>query len=230
VAGAEAIALRTDNLTKTYRSGPAEVTVFQGLDLEVRQGESVALVGESGAGKSTLLHLLGGLDRPTGGEIYYGAKGITKLTDGELSEFRNRAIGFVWQSHGLLPEFSALENVMMPLLIRGMAREQAEPPAAARLEEVGLGARKDHRAGELSGGEQQRVSLARALAAAPQVLLADEPTGNLDYRTGETMIELLEQLQRTHRLTSVIVTHNLAFARRCDRVLVLEKGRLNPYV
>lgn len=217
------------------------MTVFEGLNLEVRRGESVALVGESGAGKSTLLHLLGGLDRPTGGEIYYGAKGISKLTDGELSEFRNHAIGFVWQSHSLLPEFSALENVMMPLLIRGVPREEAEVPAMSKLVEVGLKERLHHRAGELSGGEQQRVALARALAARPQVLLADEPTGNLDYRTGEAIVQLLENLHRTHQLTSVIVTHNLAFARRCDRVLLLEKGRLcadtggpesdgNPYV
>ncbi len=226
MAGDEALAIRAENLAKTYRSGTTAITVFRGLSFEVRKGESVALVGESGAGKSTLLQLLGCLDRPSEGSIYFGSKGIANLTDAELSEFRNRMIGFVWQSHSLLPEFTALENVMMPLLIRGVPRRQAEPPAREKLEETGLRDRMSNRAGELSGGEQQRVALARALVAGPAVLLADEPTGSLDYRTGEGIVQLLENLHRSHQLTSVVVTHNLAFARRCDRVLTLEKGTL----
>jgi lipoprotein-releasing system ATP-binding protein len=188
----------------------------------------LALVGESGAGKSTLLHLLGGLDRPSGGTIYYGSTEISGLSDSVQADFRNREIGFVWQIHYLLPEFSALENVMMPLLIRGESHAKAASESMARLDEVGLRARSTHRAGELSGGEQQRVVLARALVGRPQVLLADEPTGNLDFRTGEMIFELLEHLHRSHQLTSVFVTHNLLFARRCDRVLTMEKGGLVP--
>jgi len=186
------------------------------------------LVGESGAGKSTLLHLLGGLDTPSGGTIYYGEREISGLSRSEQADFRNNEIGFVWQIHYLLPEFTALENVMMPLLIRGWSHARAVPQSRARLDEVGLGARASHRAGELSGGEQQRVVLARALAGEPSVLLADEPTGNLDFRTGEMIFELLEGLHRSHQLTSVFCTHNLAFARRCDRVLSLDKGGLVP--
>jgi lipoprotein-releasing system ATP-binding protein len=184
------------------------------------------MVGESGAGKSTLLHLLGGLDRPTSGTIYYKAKDLSGLGDSELADFRNRAVGFVWQIHYLLPEFTALENVMMPLLIRGKSHAEAASASRARLEEVGLGARTGHRAGELSGGEQQRVVLARALVGNPSVLLADEPTGNLDVRTGEMIFDLLTSLHRSHQLTSIFVTHNLSFARRCDRILRLDGGVL----
>ena len=202
--------------------------VFSGVNLTVDRGEMLAMVGESGAGKSTLLHLLGGLDRPSGGTIYYGRTEISGLSDSEQADFRNREIGFVWQIHYLLPEFTALENVMMPLLIRGSSRTQAASESLARLDEVGLRARSSHRAGELSGGEQQRVVLARALVGRPKVLLADEPTGNLDFRTGEMIFELLADLHRTHQLTSVFVTHNLSFARRCDRVLAMEKGGLVP--
>ncbi len=220
--------LRAENLTKVYRSGQTDLVVFDNLNLEVRRGERLALVGESGAGKSTLLHLLGGLDRPTSGTIYYKAKDISGLTDSELADFRGREIGFVWQIHYLLPEFTALENVMMPLLIRGVTRADAASSSLERLDEVGLRARASHRAGELSGGEQQRVVLARALVGNPSVLLADEPTGNLDVRTGEMIFELLERLHRIHSLTSVFVTHNRSFARRCDRVLELESGRLVP--
>ncbi len=219
-------AIRAIGLEKRYPSGDADLVVLAGLDLEVAEGERLAVVGESGAGKSTLLHLLGGLDRPTRGRIYFGEKELTKLGDSELAEFRNREIGFVWQSHYLLPEFTALENVMMPLLIRGVPAAEAAGVARARLEEAGLGGRLRHRAGELSGGEQQRVALARALAGKPRVLLADEPTGNLDARTGEMIIALLAELHRSHRLTSIYVTHNLSFARRCDRVLKLEGGVL----
>jgi lipoprotein-releasing system ATP-binding protein len=220
--------IRVRGLSKVYQSGGADLVVFSGVDLEVHRGEMLALVGESGAGKSTLLHLLGGLDRPSGGTIYYGSTEISGLSDSAQADFRNREIGFVWQIHYLLPEFTAQENVMMPLLIRGCSRPQAASESLARLDEVGLGARSSHRAGELSGGEQQRVVLARALVGRPQVLLADEPTGNLDFRTGEMIFELLEGLHRSHQLTSVFVTHNLSFARRCDRVLTMEKGGVVP--
>jgi lipoprotein-releasing system ATP-binding protein len=219
--------IRVEGLTKIYRSGDAELVIFADLNFEVERGERLALVGESGAGKSTLLHLLGGLDRPTGGTIYYQTKDITRLADSELADFRNREIGFVWQIHYLLPEFTALENVMMPLLIRGAQHGEAASKSLERLDEVGLRARTSHRAGELSGGEQQRVVLARALVGNPSVLLADEPTGNLDFRTGEMIFELLQGLHQSHQLTSVFVTHNLSFARRCDRILRMEGGRLN---
>jgi lipoprotein-releasing system ATP-binding protein len=220
--------IRARNLTKIYRSGSANLAIFSNLSLDVEQGEMLALVGESGAGKSTLLHLLGGLDTPSEGTIYYGSKEITVLADAERAGFRNREIGFVWQIHYLLPEFTALENVMMPLLIRGEPHARAVSEAEARLDEVGLRERAWHRAGELSGGEQQRAVLARALVGKPSVLLADEPTGNLDFRTGEMIFNLLEGLHRSHRLTSVFVTHNLSFAQRCTRVLSLEKGGLVP--
>jgi lipoprotein-releasing system ATP-binding protein len=220
--------IRVRDLAKVYKSGESDLIVFADVSLDVGKGEMLALVGESGAGKSTLLHLLGGLDRPSKGTIYYGGTEISGLADTEQADFRNREIGFVWQIHYLLPEFTALENVMMPLLIRGVPHAQAESESFARLDEVGLRARSSHRAGELSGGEQQRVVLARALVGRPSVLLADEPTGNLDFRTGEMIFELLAGLHRTHQLTSVLVTHNLSFANRCDRVLNLEKGGLVP--
>jgi lipoprotein-releasing system ATP-binding protein len=220
--------IRARGLTKVFKSGGADLAIFTDLDLDVAQGEMLALVGESGAGKSTLLHLLGGLDRPSRGTIYYGSREISGLADSAQADFRNREIGFVWQIHYLLPEFTALENVMMPLLIRGFSHKEAATAGQARLDEVGLLPRATHRAGELSGGEQQRIVLARALVGNPSVLLADEPTGNLDFRTGEMIFDLLAGLHRSHRLTSVFVTHNLAFARRCDRVLSMEKGGLVP--
>ncbi len=218
--------IRAVNLEKRYRSGDSDLVVFSGLNLEVVEGERLALVGESGSGKSTLLHLLGGLDTPTSGAIYFGQHDICQLRANELAEFRNRELGFVWQIHSLLAEFSAIENVMMPLLIRGQNREQAEPESLTRLDEVGLRNRASHRAGELSGGEQQRVVLARALAGNPKVLLADEPTGSLDFKTGEMIMELIDELHRSRRLTSIHVTHNLQFARRADRIVKLEQGRL----
>jgi len=224
----EPIAIRAANLSKRYRSGEDTLVVFDGLGLEVARGEKLAVVGESGAGKSTLLHLLGGLDRPSSGAIYFGERDITKLADSDLADLRNRSIGFVWQIHYLLPEFTALENVMMPLLVRGSARAEARQAAMARLEEVGLRGRALHRAGELSGGEQQRVVLARALVGKPEFLFADEPTGNLDAKTGGMIMELLDEMHRSHGLTSVYVTHNPAFASRCDRVLKLEGGTLSP--
>src|SRR5579862_9328638 len=219
-------AIRAVGLTKRYRSGDGELVVFEDLNFEVERGEKLALVGESGAGKSTLLHLLGGLDRPTDGAIYFEQNDICQLPPHELAEFRNRELGFVWQIHSLLAEFTALENVMMPLLIRGQSREVAESVSMERLEEVGLRSRATHRAGELSGGEQQRVVLARALVGEPKVLLADEPTGSVDFRTGEMIMDLIEELHRSRRLTSIHVTHNLEFARRADRIVKMEHGAL----
>ena len=219
-------AIRAEFLAKTYRSGASEVVVFDGLLLDVRRGELIAIIGESGAGKSTLLHLLGGLDRPSKGRIYFGHRDLGSLSDKQLADFRNKTLGFVWQSPSLLPEFTALENVMMPLLIRGMEPEEAGAIAKARLTEVGLQTRELHRPGELSGGEQQRVALARALAGNPEVLLADEPTGSLDHKTGEMIMGALKDLHRAHGLTSIFVTHNLAFARQCERILELRKGNL----
>lgn len=220
--------LRIENLAKTYRSGDKELMVFQDLSLVVDAGEQVAVIGESGAGKSTLLHLIGGLDSPTSGAIYYRHKNIIGLSESALSEFRNREIGYVWQQHHLLPEFSALENVSMPLRIRGESGAEAMAAARTSLEEVGLRDRVHHRSGELSGGEQQRIAIARALTANPSLLLADEPTGNLDEGTGEMIFNLLGDIRRRRNLTTLLVTHNLHFARRCDRVLKLEGGALRP--
>lgn len=225
------VLIRAAGLEKRYRSGDTDLVIFSGLDFEIEAGERLALIGESGAGKSTLLHLLGGLDTPTSGAIYFGQNDICRLRANELAEFRNRELGFVWQIHSLLAEFTAIENVMMPLLIRGRSREEAQPVALARLDEVGLRSRASHRAGELSGGEQQRVVLARALVGDPQVLLADEPTGSLDFRTGEMIMGLIEDLHRSRQssgrpLTSIHVTHNLQFARRAHRIMRLEQGKL----
>jgi len=227
--GTESV-IRAESLAKIYRSSAGEVRVFDSLSLEVRTGERLAIIGESGSGKSTLLHLLGGLDRPSGGNIYYGTQNISHFTDRELANFRNRELGFVWQNPSLLSEFAALENVMMPLLIRGLEPEEARSAARRRLDEVGLKAREDHRAGELSGGEQQRVALARALAGNPRFLLADEATGNLDHRTGDMIADLIAELHANNGLTSIFVTHNLSFAEHCDRVLELDKGRLSSPV
>jgi len=186
----------------------------------------LAIVGESGAGKSTLLHILGTLDRPSEGNVYCGLTPLRSLSDDDAADFRNREIGFVWQFHYLLPEFTALENVAMPLLVRGRRRAEAEQEAGHWLREVGLAERAEHRSGELSGGEQQRVALARALVTRPRLLMADEPTGDLDGRTAELVFTLIARLHREHRLTSLIVTHNLDFARRCDRVLRMHQGQV----
>ncbi len=220
------IAIRADALKRAYRSGGSEITVFKDLSLRVSPGEQLAIIGESGAGKSTLLHLLGGLEKPDGGQIFFGDQSIVDLPDDELAAFRNRQVGFVWQNPSLLPEFTALENVMMPLLIRGVHPSAAAQTGQTRLAEVGLADRAFHRSGELSGGEQQRVALARALVGGPKCLLADEPTGSLDARTGETIIKLLGDLHAAYGLTSIFVTHNLSFARKCDRVLELKNGNL----
>jgi lipoprotein-releasing system ATP-binding protein len=226
VTAPPSVAIRAVGLGKKYRSGDHDLVVFSDLNFEIAEGEKLALVGESGAGKTTLMHLLGGLDRPTEGAIYFGQNDICKLTGDQLSEFRNRELGYVWQIQSLLAEFTAVENVMMPLLIRGQSRDVAEPVSMARLDEVGLRNRAHHRAGELSGGEQQRVVLARALTGDPRVLLADEPTGSLDFRTGEMIMSLLDDLHKSRRLTSIHVTHNLNFARRADRAVALERGQL----
>ena len=217
--------ISVESLAKTYR-GANELTIFADMTFVVNPGERLALIGESGAGKSTLLHLLGGLDTPTGGAIRFGDTDITRLNQRELADFRNREIGFVWQVQSLLPEFTALENVMMPLLVRGEDPSSAKPKAEKMLTEVGLAARFEHRAGELSGGEQQRVVLARALVGQPKYLLADEPTGNQDEQTASQILDLLERLQAQFQLTSVIVTHSSALASRCTRTLRLAKGGL----
>jgi lipoprotein-releasing system ATP-binding protein len=224
---ANEILLRVTNLTKVYSGRAEEVVVFRDLNFEIARGEMVAVVGESGAGKSTLLHLLGGLDRPTSGSVKVDEFDIAKNAELDLARFRNRRVGFVFQFHHLLPEFSATENVMMPLLINGVTKRDASTRARVLLERVGLAGRVDHRPGELSGGEQQRVALARALVCAPSLLLADEPTGNLDERTGDEVHALVRQLQREERLTAVIATHNQKLAALCDRVLRLENGRLS---
>ena len=218
--------LRVESLGKTYRSGAMDLTVFSALNLELYFGESVAVIGESGAGKSTLLHLLGALDRPTAGEIYFESQPLSGRSYTELAGIRNRKIGFVWQSYYLQPEFTALENVMMPLLIAETARREAESQARPWLERVGLADRASHRAGELSGGEQQRVTIARALVTEPKLVLADEPTGNLDADNAEAIMGLLVGLPRAQKLTVVIATHSPTLARRCDRVFRIDSGQI----
>jgi len=218
--------LRAEGLAKTYVSGPNPVKVFEDLNLTVDAGEMIAVVGPSGAGKSTLLHLLGGLDHPTRGSVKLAEFDIFKLAEVDLARFRNREIGFIFQFHHLLPEFTAIENAMMPLLIARHSRRDAGRLAGAMLERVGLGDRQDHRPGELSGGEQARVALARSLVTQPRLLLADEPTGDLDSRSSESIHSLLREVHRSQKLTSVIATHNERLASICDRVLHLEDGRL----
>ncbi len=220
--------LRCEDLRKTYQSGDKSLTVFDNLNLSIMRGELVAIVGESGCGKSTLLHLLGGLDRATSGRILFEDADIAGYTNEQLADYRNRSVGFVWQIHYLLPEFTAAENVAMPLRIRGASAAETDAAALRSLADVGLADRAHHRSGELSGGEQQRVVLARALAASPALLLADEPTGNLDTATGERVFDLIGEVGRSRNLTTVLVTHNPAFAARCDRVLRLEDGKLHP--
>ena len=219
--------LKVHDLHKAYESGGQRLEILTGLSLEVDAGEMVGITGVSGSGKSTLLHLVGGMDRPDRGSIRILDREIGDLSLSELSGFRNEVIGFVFQFHHLLPEFTALENVMMPLLIRGTPLQQAADPAKALLQDVGLGERGHHRPGELSGGEQQRVALARALIGRPKLLLADEPTGNVDPETGQAIGALFRELHTRHRLTSIIVTHNERLARICSRAFRLEKGRLN---
>lgn len=218
--------LRAEGLKKVFRSGKSDLVLFENLSFQVARGEMVAIVGESGAGKSTLLHILGTLDHASAGEVYCGNLWVSALSEAAAAEFRNREIGFVWQFHYLLPEFTAAENVAMPLLLRGQSQEQAQGEAIRWLRQVGLEQRWHHRSGELSGGEQQRVALARALVTQPRLLLADEPTGDLDGRTADAVFELITRLHSDCQLTSLIATHNVAFARRCHRVLRLQDGRI----
>ncbi len=219
--------MEAHGLRKVFPSPEGELVVLDGLELEVSPGELLAIVGESGAGKSTLLHLLAALDAPSAGTIHFDGQDLSQFSPEQLADYRNRSIGFVWQLSNLLLDFSAAENVLLPLLARGEPLEGARQAATERLAEVGLAGRARHLAGELSGGEQQRAALARALVTRPRLLLADEPTGNLDEATAEGVFALVEQLHRAHALTSVIATHNLILAGRCDRVLRLEHGRLH---
>ena len=234
--------VQVNGLEKTYRTARGELNLFHGLNLQVKTGEMVAIVGQSGAGKSTLLHILGALDAPSAGTVTCASINVAQLSPRQAAAFRNREIGFVWQFHYLLPEFTALENVAMPLLARGTRNSGARGDssssmgwkmealalAANWLREVGLEDRAGHRPGELSGGEQQRVALARALVNHPRLLLADEPTGDLDRITAGRVFDLIERLHLSHGLTSILVTHNLDLAARCTRSLRLENGRLAP--
>ena len=215
------------NLSKTFRGGDGGlITVLSGVGLEVARGEMVAIVGTSGAGKSTLLHLLGALDRPTSGEIFLQGQAIARLNDDVLSQLRNRTVGFVFQFHHLLREFTALENVEMPMRIAGWPLARRRDRARDLLTRVGLDGRLHHRPGQLSGGEQQRAAVARALATDPALLLADEPSGNLDHANAERLHDLMGGLAQDLELAVVVVTHNRSLAGRADRVLLLEEGRL----
>ena len=217
--------IRVDDVYKHYTRQQAEIEVLRGIHMEVAAGEMVAIVGPSGAGKSTLLHLLGGLDRPTSGAIHYDDWALHQFRDEELADFRNRHIGFVFQFHHLLPEFSALENAMMPALIQHRAIHEARREAQQLLRDVGLGDRLHHRPGELSGGEQQRVAVVRALVNAPDVVLADEPTGNLDQAMGQALQRLLRRLNEERGNTFIIVTHDREFAAQMDRAISLVDGK-----
>ena len=222
------VLIEARDLHKSYAAGASKISVLSGVNVRVEAGELIAVVGPSGAGKSTLLHLLAALDTPTSGTVYFEEKAIESFRESELADYRNRSIGFVWQRHHLLADFTAAENVAMPLLMRGAGYSEALETSARWLREVGLESRASQRAGELSGGEQQRVAIARALVQHPALLLADEPTGDLDERNAIAIFELMQRLHREHRLTSILATHNTVLAGRADRVLQLEHGLLLP--
>jgi len=214
------------DLCKSYGAGESRVDVLKGISIELGKGETVALLGASGAGKSTLMHILGALDRPTSGSVRYAGEDIFAKSESQLASFRNRSIGFVFQFHHLLPEFTALENVMMPAMINGTAKNEAVAAARSILREVGLEHRVTHKPGELSGGEQQRVAVARALVLQPQLLLADEPTGNLDMKTSESIHDLFEELHNSRGLSIIVVTHNERLAARTMRQIRLLDGKV----
>jgi lipoprotein-releasing system ATP-binding protein len=218
--------VRAERLGKTYAEGTLRTHVFDGLDFAIHAGETVAILGASGAGKSTLLHLLGGLDTPTTGEVFVAGQKMSALSDAARGQLRNRALGFVYQFHHLLPEFTALENVMLPVLLNGTTVQDAAKRATTLLESVGLSHRLEHKPGELSGGERQRAAVARALVNTPACVLGDEPTGNLDEKTAATVFELMLELNRARRTGLVLVTHDRRLARRLDRVLELHEGKL----
>jgi lipoprotein-releasing system ATP-binding protein len=223
------VSVRASGVTKTYQDGVRRVEVLRGIDLAVEAGEMVAIVGPSGSGKSTLLHLLGALDRPDKGTVEVGGQALAALTGAKIAAFRNRTLGFVFQFHQLLPDFTALENVMLPGKIAGVEPRKVLEGARRLLAEVGLAERLDHFPNQLSGGERQRVALCRALALEPPLLLADEPTGNLDPASGDAVFQLLLDLQARHRTTGILVTHNPEIAKRCTRILRLDGGVLQPY-
>ncbi len=220
--------LRTEGLRKEFYSGRQEIVPLEAIDFAAERGELIAIIGPSGSGKSTFLHLLAALDTPTSGAAYFAGNSLLSLAESELAAYRNRSVGFVWQRHHLLPDFTAAENVAIPLLVRGTPAGEALRTAERWLGEVGLASRAGQRAGELSGGEQQRVAIARALVNDPVLLLADEPTGDLDERNAAGVFDLIERLHRSHRLTTILATHNLLLARRADRVLALQHGKLAP--
>ena len=218
--------IRVRDLWKVFETRGGKVEALKGIDIDIPGGETLAIVGVSGSGKSTLLHILGTLERPSEGQVHYGETDVFRQNETELAAFRNREIGFVFQFHYLLPEFSALENVMMPCLINGIAMEQAKDMALQVLKRVGLDHRLDHRPGELSGGEQQRVAIARAVVLKPKVILADEPTGNLDLDTGVSILDLFLMLNDEYGISSVIVTHNMDIAKRLQRRIRLSDGKI----